>query len=96
MKILRLIALLLILTPVFAQSPCQPVLHWRSAITPTEIREYLSYSHNLDEWLANVERIKALNSGALPVWWKREIIESQYFDGLRRSWGTGLAQEKRR
>lgn len=96
MKILRLVVLFLVLTPVFAQSPCQPVLHWRNAITAVEIREYLSHSRNLDEWFANVARIKALNNGKLPVWWTREIIESQYFDGLRRSWDSGLSQERRR
>lgn len=97
MKYLRaFVVVILLCVSAYSQQPCQcppPVLHWRAAITPTEIREFLSHSHNLREWNKNVAKIRELNSGQLPRFWQREIIDSQYFDGLQRSWGHGLAQE---
>lgn len=94
-----LILCVLLCAPVYAQQPTctplapPPVIHWRNAITIEEVKDYLSHSHNLREWNRSVAKIIELNSGKLPRFWQHEIIDSQYFDGVRRSWGHGLAQE---
>lgn len=59
-------------------------------LTPTQTRELLSHSKSILEWDANVETVRTLNGGTLPPFWQREIIDSQYFDGLQLSWDTRL------
>lgn len=59
-------------------------------LTSTAVREYLSHSKSITEWDVRVEQIKRENNGKLPTWWDREIIQSQYFDGLKKSWNSTL------
>ncbi len=90
------ILLILSIVPVSAQTPqpCPPaVLQWRNAITPTEIREYLSHAKSITEWRLLVAKIRDLNSGQLPAFWQKEIIESGYFAGLFYSWDPKLRKD---
>lgn len=93
----RLMILVFALTPSFALATTQqcppPVLHWRAAITPTEIREFLSHSKHIREWNQNVETIRALNSGELPRFWNKEILDTGFFVGLKDSWGTQFREQ---
>lgn len=59
-------------------------------LTPTAVREYLSHSKSIAEWDLRVEQVKRENNGKLPDFWDREIIQSQYFDGLKKSWNSTL------
>lgn len=93
--LLRFLAALLILSPaIAAQQPhCPappPVLHWRNAITPNEVRDFLSHSKSILEWDANVATILWLNSGKLPAFWQKEILDSGFAEGLRLSWDSRL------
>lgn len=67
-----------------------PLLLTLMTLTPTQTRELLSHSKSILEWDANVEAVKILNGGSLPPFWQKEIIDSQYFDGLQLSWDTRL------
>lgn len=79
----KLIASLLLcfvlLTPVAVQT-----------LSPVQVREFLSHSRSITEWRENVETVKKFNGGKLPDYWQKEIIDSQYFDGLFFSWDTRL------
>lgn len=59
-------------------------------LTPTAIREYLSHSKSITEWDLRVEQVKRENNGKLPEFWQREIVDSQYFDGLLHSFDSQL------
>lgn len=59
-------------------------------LTPAAVREYLSHSKSITEFDLRVEQIKRDNQGRLPDWWDREIIKSQFADGLIKSFDSQL------
>lgn len=59
----------------------------------TEAKEFMSHAKNKKEWNAKVQLLKEYHNGALPDFWQAEIIDSQFFEEQRVSWGEGLAQE---
>lgn len=59
-------------------------------LTPAAVREYLSHSKSITEFDLRVEQIKRENNGRLPGFWDREIIKSQYADGLIKSFDSQL------
>ena len=60
----------------------------------TETKDFLSHARSITEWDQVVENIRVLNNGVLPDWWQAEIIDSQFFDGLRLSWDSQLQKRK--
>lgn len=59
-------------------------------LTPAAVKEFLSHSRSITEWDLRVEQIKRENQGRLPEFWDREIIRSQYADGLIKSLDSQL------